>query len=82
MLSPTTMASSTTIPNTSRNAKVDKKLMETSTTGRKINAPTNETAIPTVTQSATVNRSVKSRIIMTRISPIHAASKMSDIRDW
>ena len=44
-------------------------------------APTNEMAIPTVTQSATVNLSVNSSISKTSAKPIHAASKINDMRE-
>ena len=59
MFSPTTMASSTTIPNTRMKAKMDKTLMETSNVGINQIAPRNEIGIPRLVQNA--NRRSRNR---------------------
>ena len=59
MFSPTTIASSTTIPSTRMKANSDITLIVTSTYGSRASAPMNETAMPTDTQRA--SRSFRNR---------------------
>ncbi len=50
--SPTTMASSTTMPSTTRKANIEIMLMLTPTSGNSARPPTNETTMPIITQKA------------------------------
>ena len=78
--SPTTIASSTTIPSTSKNAKVDSMFRDTPTDPNSTNAPAYAVAIPTATQKATMGLSVSNNTSMTSTSPIAAELPMVFIR--
>ena len=80
MLSPTTIASSTTMPSTSKNAKVDNKFSETSFAGSSAKAPRKLTPIPTVTHSATLGSRVRIKIMKTSSSPMIEDSAIRFIR--
>ncbi len=69
ILSPTIIASSTTIPNTNMKPKSEARLMVTSNTGKTINAPKKEIGIPSMTKNANEGLRNKVKIIKTRISP-------------
>ena len=74
------MASSTTIPNTSKNAKVDNRFSDTSLAGKSANAPKKLTPIPTVTQSATFGSRVRINTRKTKSKPRIDDSAISSIR--
>ena len=69
MLSPTTIASSTTIPITSKKAKREIILSVTPIKGATNNAPEKAAAIPIVTQKATLGLRNSINIINTKIIP-------------
>ena len=68
--SPTMIASSTTIPKTTINIKVDNTLIVTPSIGSKISAPPKEMGIPIATQKATEGRKNIVRSIRTKTIPI------------
>ena len=63
------MPSSTSIPNTKINQKVDNTLIVTPTKGAKINIPKNETGRPKATQKASLEFKKSERNINTKIIP-------------
>ena len=69
MFSPTTIASSTTIPSATINANIEIMLIVTSIDGRNRKQPMNEIGIPIVTQNASLNSRNSPNITMTRASP-------------
>ena len=64
------IASSTTIPKTTINIKVDNTLIVTPSIGSKISAPPKEIGIPIATQKATEGRKNIVRSIRTKTIPI------------
>ena len=69
-LSPTTMASSTTIPRTIMNPKSEIRLMDTSAKGSIMKAPRKEMGIPRVTHTANEGRRNRVRAVRTNTRPI------------
>ncbi len=76
MPSPTTIASSTTIPSTSKNANVESMFKDTPTDPSKTKAPAYAVAIPTATQNATTGLRVNNNTIMTSTRPMAAELPM------
>ncbi len=69
MFSPTTMASSTTMPSDTMNANSEIMFSDTPNWGRAQNAPRKLMAMPRLTHSASRNCSVSARHRNTRIRP-------------
>ena len=70
MFSPTTIASSTTMPSTMINANSVIMLTDTPSVGISISAPMNEIGMPIVTQKATRSSRNRPRQIMTSARPM------------
>ena len=69
MFSPTTMASSTTIPNTKIKVKRESIFIDTSTIGINIKPPRKEIGIPKETQPARFVLRKRARTIITKARP-------------
>ena len=80
MFSPTTTASSTTIPSTSIKVKREIIFIETSKRGRSQKPPIKEIGIPKETQAASLGLRNKAKTIKTRTKPKYAFSVKSSIR--
>ena len=80
MASPTMMASSTITPITSRKAKVEIILKETSKSGSRASPPANAAAIPALTQKAIMGRKNRNKVAPTNNSPIRKFFVMVEIR--
>jgi len=72
MFSPTTIASSTTMPRTSKNTNSEIMFKETPVNGRTAMAPRNATGMPTATQMASLNCKNRASISRTMTPPIMA----------
>ena len=70
MFSPTTMASSTTMPSTTMKAKREIRLIVTSKVGISRMAPRKETGIPRATQPASLRRRKRARTRNTSTNPV------------
>ena len=70
MFSPIRMASSTTIPSTTMNAKSEIMLIETSSPGISQNVPRNEIGMPRLTQNARRNLRNRASTMNTRQNPV------------
>ena len=80
MFSPTTIASSTTIPMATRNPNIEIMLILTPTSGRNINPPINEIAIPIITQKASRISRKMARMVRTMRTASAAFSSSNDSR--
>ncbi len=78
--SPTTIASSTTMPSVTMNAKSEIMLMETSTAGRKSSEPMKLIGIPSITQKAKRASRNKPSTRRTRIRPKAALRRRRSTR--
>ena len=70
ILSPTIIASSTTIPKTKIKPKRDARFMLISKKGKKIKAPKNEIGIPSITKKASEGLKKRVKMINTNINPL------------
>ena len=80
MFSPTTIASSTTIPSTTMKAKSEIMFTDAPKKGIRKSAPRNEVGIPQATQNATRTSRKRLRQSTTRISPICALRHSRSMR--
>ena len=80
MLSPTTIASSTTIPSTRMNENSEIIFTDTSKIGIIAIAPRNEIGIPIVTHIASRNRKKRASTTKTRNSPLRALRNSRSMR--